>query len=296
MTPHVAILIGPTASGKSALAIEVACRRDTVIINADAMQMYRDLHVITARPSLAEMQQADHALYGHWAGHVHGTAALWVSEAVPAIRSAWDAGKLPLLVGGTGMYIRALMEGLSPIPPVPMPVVEEVRALEAKGGTEAVRAALVAADPVMAARLEPGDTQRNMRALEVVHGTGKSLAEWQSHPPVPPLPEAQFRVYAMRPEREALYAAIDVRFEAMMEAGALDEVRALMALALPAHLPVLKAHGVPELSAYLRGDMALDQAVAKAQQHTRNYAKRQMTWIRQQLPEAADGREILTIR
>jgi tRNA dimethylallyltransferase len=134
MTSTVAILIGPTASGKSALALEVARARPAVIINADAMQMYRDLHVITARPSLVEMQQADHALYGHWAAHVHGTVALWVSEAVQAIGVAWNEGKLPLLVGGTGMYIRALMEGLSPIPPVPLPAVEEVRALEARGG------------------------------------------------------------------------------------------------------------------------------------------------------------------
>jgi tRNA dimethylallyltransferase len=148
----------------------------------------------------------------------------------------------------------------------------------------------------MAARLKPGDTQRNMRALEVVHGTGKSLAEWQAHPPVPPLPQAQFTVYAMRPVREALYAAIDRRFEVMMEEGALEEVRALAALGLPAHLPVLKAHGVPELSAYLRGEMGLDEAIAKAQQHTRNYAKRQMTWIRQQLPDAREAKEILTIR
>jgi tRNA dimethylallyltransferase len=280
------ILMGPTASGKSAMALEIAGRHPSVIINADAMQMYADLHILTARPDDAELQAAPHALYGAWDGAEHGTAARWVADAAAAIRAAWAQGKRPLLVGGTGMYIRALREGLSAIPAVAGPVRAELMALHQAEGTEALHALLLAEDPVMEARLKPGDTQRIMRALEVVRATGQSLATWQETKGTPPLPEAEFRLFTLMPERAQLYAQIDRRFLQMMERGVVAEVERLLARDLPAGSPILKAHGVPEIAAMLCGDMPREAAIARAQQNTRNYAKRQMTWIRQQCADA----------
>lgn len=285
--------MGPTASGKSALALAVAKKRPTVIINADAMQMYRELRIVTARPTEDDLAQAEHAMYGAWPAHVHGTVALWAHEAAALVEHVLHEGRRPMLVGGTGMYVRALMEGLSPIPQVPAQVSEGVRQLQAEGGTQAVRAALESCDPQMAARLKPGDTQRNMRALEVFHATGRSLAYWQSVPGVSPLPDVQFRLFALLPERGAVYAAIDARVRAMVAQGAVQEVEALLALGLPAHLPVLKAHGVQGFGAYLRGECGLEEAVAFTQLQSRHYAKRQMTWLRRQCPEALDAALLL---
>lgn len=284
------ILMGPTASGKTALAIAAAQRVPTVIINADAMQMYDGLQIISARPSTDELAAAEHALYGVWDAHTHGSAQAWLTLAAAQIRSVWDAGKRPLLVGGTGMYIRALMQGFSPVPPVPQAVRAEVAALVEAEGTEGLRQVLMVEDAVMAARLEAGDTQRMARALEVVRASGKSLAVWQAMAPVAPLPDAMFTVYALMPERQALYARIDARFEAMMQAGALEEARAVQYL--PRQLPMMQAVGLPELLAYVDGMMSREDAVKQAQQHTRNYAKRQMTWIRNQCPHARDAREL----
>ena len=283
--------MGPTASGKTALAIAVAKQRPTVIINADAMQMYDALRVISARPSDAEMQQAEHALYGVWDAHFHGSAVAWVEAAAREVRRAWSEGKRPLIVGGTGMYIRGLMEGFSPVPPVEQQVRERVRLLEEVEGTAGVRAALLREDAVMAGMLKAGDTQRMMRALEVIRSTGTSLAEWQQVKGVPPLPEAVFATYALLPAREVLYPRIDARFVAMMEAGALEEAR--LVRDVPRYLPMMQSHGLPELLAHLDGTMGIDEAVKRAQQHTRNYAKRQMTWIRNQCPDARDGAALM---
>ncbi len=270
--------MGPTGAGKSAAALQLAAARPTVIINADAMQMVDGLHVITARPTVAEEALAEHALYGVLQPHEPTSVANWLALVAPLIRRAWDEDKLPLLVGGTGMYVKALMEGLASVPPVPDAVREVVRAL----APDTVRAALEHEDPAMAAQLKPGDSQRNARALEVIRATGTSLAQWQAESTRPVFPKARYQRFVMAHARAALYARIDARFEAMMREGALEEVRALMALNLNPELPILRAHGVPELMAHLRGEMAIDAAVAKAQQNTRNYAKRQMTWLRNQ--------------
>jgi tRNA dimethylallyltransferase len=294
MHQHIAILMGPTGAGKSALALEVAAVRPTLIINADAMQMVDTLRVLTARPSIAEETLAEHALYGVLAPHEPTSVALWLSRVAPVIRRAWAEGKLPLLVGGTGMYLKALMEGLAAIPPIPPDIRQRVRGLDA----HSIHAQLYTTDPTMAARLKPGDTQRILRALEVMAATGISLATWQERSGAPVFPHATYHCFCAMHPRAEIYARIDARFEGMMAQGALDEVRALMARNLPPDIPILRAHGVPELMAHLRGEIALADAITKAQQNTRNYAKRQMTWLRNQLPEAtpvADSGPILAI-
>ncbi|MDX2094907.1 MAG: tRNA (adenosine(37)-N6)-dimethylallyltransferase MiaA [Alphaproteobacteria bacterium] len=283
MHKDIAVLMGPTGAGKSALALEVAAQRPTVIINADAMQMVAGLRVITARPTLAEEAQAEHALYGVLRPQEPTSVACWLARVKPVIVRAWDEGKLPLLVGGTGMYVKALMEGLAEIPSIPDAVRTRVRALDAA----AVRAELERHDAAMAARLKAGDRQRNLRALEVIEATGTSLAVWQARAVQPAFPEARFHRFMLQPPRDAMYARINRRFEVMLAQGALAEVAALAALALPPELPILRAHGVPELLAHLRGEMPLDAAVAQAQQNTRHYAKRQVTWLRNQWADAA---------
>lgn len=274
--------MGPTGAGKSALALGIAEVRPTVIINADAMQMVSALRILTARPSVAEEAMAEHALYGVLGPEEPTSAAVWLKHVKPAITRAWEEGKLPLLVGGTGMYIQALMEGLAEVPPVPGDVRERLRSMT----PEAVRTLLVELDPGMAAQLKPGDNQRNLRALEVFEATGMSLAQWRQATTRPAFPDTRYHVFCITTPREEIYARIDQRFVKMMAQGALEEVRALMALNLPPELPITRAHGVPELMAYLKGEMTLEDAIAKSQQNTRNYAKRQMTWLRHQLPQA----------
>ncbi len=274
--------MGPTGTGKSALAIRIAQARPTVIINADAMQMVADLRIITARPSLAEEAQAEHALYGVLPAAEPTSVARWLALVVPVVQRAWAAGKTPLLVGGTGMYIKALREGLAAMPPIPGAIRERLRAMDAP----ALYAALRARDPESAATFTPGDTQRLARALEVLEATGKPIQWWQAQKASPAFPAAQWQLFALTLPREVLYARLNTRFDAMMEAGALAEVEALLAQNLPADTPILRAHGVPELAAYLRGDMTREAAVVQAQQHTRNYAKRQMTWLRHSAGDA----------
>jgi tRNA dimethylallyltransferase len=277
------LLVGPTCSGKSARALAMAATRPTVIINADAMQMVSTLRVITARPTVDEEAAAEHALYGVLPPASPTSVAVWLKRVKPVIRTAWQQGKLPLLVGGTGMYITALMQGLSSIPPIPPAIREAVRATS----RDTLQVRLAKEDPVMAARLKAGDTQRLLRALEVVLATGRSLDDWQKASTAPLFPEAQFECFSLTMPRSALYQRIDQRFAGMVQSGALEEVRVLMALQLPPETPILRAHGVPELIAYVNGTLTLEDAIAQAQQNTRNYAKRQMTWIRNQLPNAA---------
>ena len=285
---QIAVLMGPTGAGKSALALAIAHARPTVIINADAMQMVSALRVLSARPSVEEEAQAEHALYGVLAPHQATSVAVWLKLVEPIIRRAWEEGKLPLLVGGTGMYIKALMHGLAEIPATPDEVRIALREQFANAPEDALHAALAAKDPVMAARLKPGDTQRLLRALEVIEATGTSLATWQAQTPPPTFPDAVYHCFAAMHPRDEIYRRIDRRFELMMEQGALEEVRSLVALNLDPELPIMRAHGVPELAAYLHGEMTLDAAIAQGQQNTRNYAKRQMTWLRHQLPEAVE--------
>jgi len=278
----ITLLVGPTASGKSARALAMAAQRPTVIINADAMQMVSTLHVLTARPTEDEETQAEHALYGVLPPTSPTSVAVWLRLVEPIIRRAWAEGKHPLLVGGTGMYLKALMDGLTSIPTIPADIRQHVRAM----AHEARYDTLATADPIMATRLKPGDTQRLLRALEVVMATGISLDTWQKTGTAKLFPEAQFTCFAMAVDRQTLYRRINQRFDTMMAAGALDEVKTLLSLNLPPETPILRAHGVPELAAHLRGELALADAITQAQQNTRNYAKRQLTWIRNQLPHA----------
>lgn len=276
---EIAVVMGPTGSGKSALALAVAASRPAVIINADAMQMVDAVPLLTAQPSAAEKTQAEHVLYGVLAPQEPTSVARWLGLVVPVIERAWAEAKLPLLVGGTGMYLKALKEGLAAVPPIPEALRATLRAMD----PVEVRAALEARDPAMAAQLKPGDRQRNLRALEVLEATGRSLADWQGEQATPPLPGAVLHEFYIEVPKPVLYPRLDARFDAMMAAGALEEVRALLAIDLPPENPITRATGVPELAAYLRGEVGLAEAVSKAKQHTRNYAKRQQTWIRNQL-------------
>ncbi len=274
--------MGPTGSGKSALALAIAAQQPAVIINADAMQMVEALRVITARPSVEEEAAAEHALYGVLRVDELTHVGRWLALVEPVVRRAWAEGKLPLLVGGTGMYIQSLKQGLAAIPPVPETVRESLRGVAA----DEVRAQLEARDPAMAAKLKPGDSQRNLRALEVLEATGKSLAWWQGQGHVPLFPETKFHEFYIKIDKPVLYPRLDARFLQMMDMGALEEVRALMAMPGALEKPIGHAHGVPELAAHLRDEVGLEEAVVKAQQNTRNYAKRQHTWIRNQMAHA----------
>ncbi len=280
MSAHRPILIfGPTASGKSVLALRLARVLNGVVINADSMQVYRELRVLTARPSAEEERSAPHALYGFVAGAETYSAGRYAADAARAIAEARAKGLRPIFVGGTGLYFKTLLEGLSPIPPVAEEVREawRERALAAAPGE--LYAELARRDPEMARRLAPGDTQRILRALEVLQSTGLSLALWQQRPREPVLTQEASRIVLV-PDREELVRRIDRRFTAMMEAGALEEVRGLAALKLDPELPAMTAHGVPPLLRHLSGEMTLDEAVTASQAETRQYAKRQMTWAR----------------
>ncbi len=277
------LIAGPTASGKSALAAELARRFGGVVINADSMQVYRDLSIITARPSPRELEQAPHRLYGHVDGAVNHSAAAYAAEAASLLAELAGEGRLPVLVGGTGLYFKALTEGLSEIPPVPDEVRADFRAWAATRETAELHAELDRKDPPMAARLRPSDRLRVMRALEVLAATGRSLASFQGARRPGPLAQARLLKLFLMPERELVRARIDERFDAMMAAGALEEVAALRARRLDPLLPVMRAHGVPGLVAYLDGMLSLDEALARGKADTRAYAKRQVTWFRHQM-------------
>ncbi|MDE2384797.1 MAG: tRNA (adenosine(37)-N6)-dimethylallyltransferase MiaA [Alphaproteobacteria bacterium] len=278
--PNRAVLIaGPTASGKSALALRLAAAENGVIINADSMQVYAPLRVLTARPSVEEEARAPHRLYGHVAAGEAYSVARWQREAVAEITAALAAGCLPIVVGGTGLYFMALLKGLAEVPEIAPEVRKKWRGFEGD-----LHAELARKDAVSAARLHPADRQRLIRALEVVESTGTSLVEWQARASAS-APLAGFAVtrHFITLPREQLYARADARFAAMLAQGALDEVRRLPPLEA-AH-PLMKAIGVPELAAHLRGEMTLQEATAAAQMATRNYIKRQLTWSRGQMAD-----------
>ncbi len=279
------LIAGPTASGKSALAIRLAQATGGVVVNADSMQVYADLRIITARPSLEEEASAPHRLFGHVDGSVNFSVGKWVEEARILLAELAAQGRLPIITGGTGMYFKALLRGLSDIPAVPDDVRAQVRA-QAEGMTAPeLHARLALNDPATAARLRPSDPQRILRALEVYAATGQPLASFQERRAPPLLNPATARAFFLAPEREALKARIDARFEAMMGQGAMQEVEALAARGLDPALPVMRAHGVPGLIAYLAGQTTLPEAIARGQRDTRAYAKRQFTFVRHQLPE-----------
>lgn len=276
---------GPTASGKSGLAADVAAAFNGVVINADSMQIYRELDIITARPSNADLAKAPHRLYGVLPGAERCSAARWRELALVEIEAAFAQGKLPIVVGGTGLYLRTLEKGLAPVPEIPDAVRQDTRAHFDAIGAEAFHRELAQKDPEMAGRLNVGDTQRLLRAWEVLAATGTSLAVWQARQPESAEqlnPNLALLKLAVIPPREDLYARCDARFEAMAKGGAIEEVEALLALRFDPALPVMKAIGVREFGAYLAGEISLEAAVSKAQQETRRYAKRQMTWLRNQ--------------
>ncbi len=279
----VIIVAGPTASGKSAMALDIAEEFGGVVINADSMQIYRELRVLTARPSPGDEARAPHRLYGILPAASSCSAARWRELALAGIAEAHGAGQLPIVCGGTGLYLKALMRGLSPMPDVPAEIRHRLRARLAETGAGALYADLGERDPEMAGRLKPGDGQRILRALEVLEATGLSLADWQAGEAEAPPAGLRFPSILLAPPRDALYAACDARFLAMLEQGALDEVRRFGELALDPGLPAMKALGLRELAAHLAGECELDQAVALARQSTRRYAKRQKTWFRHQI-------------
>ena len=280
--PTVALIAGPTASGKSALALDLARAADGVVVNADSAQVYRDLRVITARPPIEEEALAPHRLFGHVdAADTGYSAARWAAEAAREVDAAHAAGRLPILVGGTGLYLRTLIDGIAPVPAIDAHVRAEVRALP----VAAAHAALAAEDPAAAARLAPADTTRVARALEVVRGTGRPLAEWQAARAGGIGDRIDLVATILLPPRDVLAARCDARLAQMFDGGAPEEVAALLARAdLPADAPVRRAIGVPEIAAWLAGDATRDAALAAARLATRRYAKRQLTWFRHQPP------------
>ncbi|WP_342712373.1 tRNA (adenosine(37)-N6)-dimethylallyltransferase MiaA [Bradyrhizobium sp. B124] len=279
------LIAGPTASGKSALALELAQRTGGVVINTDSMQVYRDLRIITARPTTAEEAQVPHRLYGHVDAGVNFSAGAWVTDAARMLGEARADKRLPIFIGGSGLYFKALTRGLSAVPQIPADVRDSVRARLEQHGVEALHAELAARDPVSGERLKPRDRTRIARALEVVEATGRPLPDWHRDGLPPLLPPGQFHALFLAPERERLYARIDARFGAMLDAGALDEVAALAARGLDPLLPAMKAHGVPALIRHLKGEISREEAAEIGRADTRHYAKRQFTWFRHQLPE-----------
>ena len=287
VTPEnpLALIAGPTASGKSAIAVALAHRlakdrRRAVIINADSAQVYADLQVLSARPSEEEMGGIEHRLFGAWDGSTACSAAAWADRAKAEIADCHASGAVPILVGGTGLYLKVLLEGIAPIPEIDPAVRAAVRALE----ETAAYKLLQVEDPERAAQLDPGDRQRISRALEVKRSTGVTLGDWQRAKSGGIGEEINLYPLIVEPERQWVYDRCDARFAAMLAGGAVAEVEALLARGLDADLPVMRAIGVPEISAWLAGEIDADAVVAAGSQATRNYAKRQFTWFRRQPP------------
>jgi tRNA dimethylallyltransferase len=279
------LIAGPTASGKSALALGLAQKTGGVIINADSMQVYRDLRIITARPTPQEEALVPHRLYGHVDAGLNFSAGSWVADAAAALAEARAQNRLPIFVGGSGLYFKALTRGLSAVPPIPPEIRESVRARLERDGVESLHAELARRDPASAERLKPRDRTRIARALEVVEATGRSLSDWHRDGLPALLPPGAFSALFLSPDRDQLYVRIDARFDAMLKAGALNEVEWLAARRLDPLLPAMKAHGVPALIRHLKGEITLEQAATIGRADTRHYAKRQFTWFRHQLPE-----------
>lgn len=279
--PPLALIAGPTASGKSARAITLAARENGVVINADASQVYRDLRVLSARPSPEDEMQVEHRLFGHVDGAEACSAARWAADARAQVGAAHAAGRLPVLVGGTGLYLRTLIDGIAPVPEIDPVVRSAVRAMP----VAAAHAALAREDAAAAARLAPADTSRVARALEVVRSTGRSLAAWQAAREGGLGGEVALNATILLPDRAALFERCDARLSAMFDGGAIEEVAALLARTdVPEDAPVRRAIGVPEITAFLRGETTWEEALDGARLATRRYAKRQFTWFRNKPP------------
>jgi tRNA dimethylallyltransferase len=277
------LIAGPTASGKSGLALALAERLGGTVINADSMQVYRELRLLTARPSARDEARAPHALYGFVSGGEAYSAARYAVDAARAIAAAHADGRVPIVVGGTGLYFTALLLGLSPIPAIDPEVRAYWRARAGEGPAAELHALLAARDPVTAARLMATDRQRIVRALEVLESTGEPLAVWQQRPGTPVLEERETTRFFLLSDQERRAERIEKRLDAMVAEGALEEVGRLVALGLSWELPIMRALGVAPLAAHLRGEMELEKAVATAKADTRKYAKRQMTWLRRNM-------------
>jgi len=279
------LIAGPTASGKSALALRLAETIGGTIVNADSMQVYRDLRVITARPSAEEEGRVPHRLYGHVDAAVNYSTGQWLRDVAVVLDEVKAAGRVPILVGGTGLYFKALTGGLAAVPPLPLEIRDRVRERLASEGIAPLYAELLERDPATAHRLMPNDRSRICRALEVLDATGRSLSDWHKEALPPLIDPAQAAKVFLTCERKQLVARIENRFAAMRKAGALDEVRTLSERKLDPLLPAMKAHGVPWLVRHLNGGISLDESAAGAIMDTRRYAKRQLTWFRNQMKD-----------
>jgi len=272
------IIIGPTASGKSSLAVEVASRIGGEIINSDSLQLYKELNLLTARPSDEDLAKVPHHLYGCYDGSYNSTAFKWLKTAAEIINKIASAGKIPVVVGGTGLYVKTLIEGISSIPELPLSVREKARNLFSELGSNGFLNMLKKKDPDFKA----SDPQRMIRAWEVIEGTGHTLTYWQSLGLKKEI-DAEWLIIYLNPPRPVLYEQCETRFDHIMERGAIDEVRTLLAMNLEPSLSIMKAIGVREITDYLRGIISLDTAVAQSKQATKNYAKRQITWFSHQI-------------
>jgi tRNA dimethylallyltransferase len=277
------LIAGPTASGKSALALDMARQHGGAIINADSMQVYRELRILTARPTPEEEAQVPHRLFGHVSVRDPYSVGRWLDDVAGELTWCARAGRRPIIVGGTGLYFKALLEGLAPVPPID----PDIRALwrrEAGGRAAAeLHRTLADRDPEMAGRLDPGDTQRIARALEVIDSTGVSLAEWQRRSGTPLVRETETERIVIRRTREDVRRRVDARFDLMMAEGAMDEARALAALDLNPELPATRAHGLRPLLGHLRGEIDLASAIEAGKLETRQYVKRQEIWMRRNM-------------
>jgi tRNA dimethylallyltransferase len=278
------LLAGPTTSGKSALALTLAEELGGTIINADSMQVYRDLRIITARPSPDDEARVPHRLYGHVDAAENYSVGRWCVDAEAAIADVDRAGRLPILVGGTGLYFKALTQGLAAVPPIPGSLRASIRDRLAADGVAPLYEELQQLDPAAAARLMPGDRSRITRALEVVRATGRPLADWHREGMPPSIDASRAVKLFLHVDRAELYRRIELRFDAMLASGALDEVQALAQRRLDPTLPAMKAHGVPWLIHHLKGEITLGEAAEGGKRDTRRYTKRQATWFRNQLP------------
>lgn len=287
MDKKILIIGGPTASGKSAVALSIAEAKDGVIINADSQQIYKDLRILSARPTPEEEARVPHRLYGLLPAYEACSAGKWLKFAHMEIDWVLGEGKLPIIVGGTGLYINALLKGIADMPDIAPEVRTQATNDYEAMGKEAFAARLKEINPAFFERLKVYDKQRLIRAYEIWLGSGKTLSWWQARPTKGPYPQEWFDIQLVDLPRAELYQRCNARFTAMIEQGAIDEVKHLLSLQLPDDAPIMKSVGVRELASYLRGETTLEQAIEKAQQATRNYAKRQMTWFRHQLPKTA---------
>lgn len=274
---NVILIAGATASGKSSIAIFLANKFDGVVVNADSMQVYKELQIISARPSTEELTQAEHRMFGHMSAADEYSVGHWLSQVSKEIVDIVKSGKVPIIVGGTGLYFTTLVDGISPIPDIDADIRTHWR-----GFDDDLHAELTKVDVILAERLEPNDRQRIIRGLEVFHSTGRTLSDWQANEPLkqflPPLEGLQLHKFTLQPERQYLYDRINNRFDQMLELGGIEEVKALMAMGLPPQMTALKAIGVRQINEALIGNMSMDEAIEKAKTASRQYAKRQMTW------------------